>query len=73
MRGLTPNILAHMGMPYQTVYKQYHGFREVTPEYAMRYESMAGIPKREIRPDIWTDENLSEAIAEDNENVAQGV
>ena len=52
-RGLSPNDIAHMGIPYQTIYKQYHGDREVTADYALKIEYVSGIPKEEIRPDIW--------------------
>lgn len=52
-RGLTP-FEAHLrGVPYHNIYKQYHGERNVGPKAAILYEQILGIPKSELRPDLW--------------------
>lgn len=52
-RGLTPIEAHKSGMPYQSVYRQYRGQRKPSGEYAILYEKILGIPRSEIRPDLW--------------------
>lgn len=55
-RGLTPVEAHHLGMPYQSVYRQYRGQRKPSGEFAILYERILGIPRWEIRPDLWPPE-----------------
>ena len=52
-RGLTCALAARLGAPYQTIYKQYKGDRNVGVRSALLYESILGIPRSELRPDLW--------------------
>ena len=52
-RGITPIEAHRRGMPYQSVYRQYHGTRKPSGEYAIIYERVLGIPRSELRPDLW--------------------
>lgn len=52
-RGITPKEAHRRGMPYQSVYRQYHGARRPSGEYAIIYEQVLGIPRSELRPDLW--------------------
>ena len=52
-RGLTLAEAARRGGNYQTLWKQYRGERRVGPTAAMLYERLFGIPRSELRPDIW--------------------
>lgn len=60
--GLTPMEAHKRGMPYQSVYRQYHGQRKPSGEYALLYEKFLGIPRNEIRPDIWPPEPARESV-----------
>lgn len=40
-------------LPYTTLWQHYTGKRRVTAEQAMKYERILGIPRSELRPDIW--------------------
>lgn len=52
-RGMTPLEAHKLGVPYHNIVKQYHGIRRVTAECAVRYEAVLGIPRWELRPDLW--------------------
>ena len=52
-RCLTWALAARLGAPYQTIYKQYKGDRNVGVRSALLYESVLGIPRSELRPDLW--------------------
>ncbi len=52
-RGLTCIEAARLGAPYQTLYKQYRGDRNVGVQSALLYEQLLGIPRSELRPDLW--------------------
>ncbi len=41
------------GIPYSTVWCHYVGTRKPKAEYAIKYEEKLGIPRSEIRPDLW--------------------
>ncbi len=52
-RGLTCIEASKMGVPYHNIFKQYHGLRSVGPKSALLYERILGIPRSELRPDLW--------------------
>ena len=41
------------GILYQCIYQHARGFRKVSAEDAVKYENLLGIPRNEIRPDLW--------------------
>lgn len=52
------------GLDYSYAYKQYMGQRGLSARYAIVYERLFGIPRSELRPDLWPpDENKLEAPA----------
>lgn len=51
--GVTCADCARRGISYQTAYAHFRGRRKVKPEQALRYEKLMGIPRWELRPDIW--------------------
>lgn len=58
-RGLTPSEAAKTGLSLTTVQKHYYGSREVGPMYALKYERILGIPRSELRPDLWPPDGLT--------------
>lgn len=58
-RGLTYQDAAKMGVPYHNIFKQYHGIRSVGPKSAILYEKILGIPRSELRPDLWPPEEAT--------------
>ena len=52
-RGLTCLEAAKRGVPYHNIFKQYRGLRGVGPRSAILYERILGIPRSELRPDLW--------------------
>lgn len=42
-----------MGINYVHVWRHCTGRRRVTADYAMRYHKTLGIPRSELRPDLW--------------------
>ena len=52
-RGITIRAAARTGIPYCTVWQQCKGLRPVGPKTALRYEKLLGIPRSELRPDLW--------------------
>ena len=52
-RGLTCPEAARRGVPYHNIFKQYKGERGVGVKSALLYEAVLGIPRSELRPDIW--------------------
>ena len=44
-----------------TVFNHCHGARSVSPKFAILYEKKLGIPKSDLRPDIWPKEEPSHA------------
>ena len=52
--GLTPATAAkQFGLPYHALFKQCKGERTVGPRCAILYERVLGIPRWELRPDLW--------------------
>lgn len=52
-RGISIREAARMGIPYCTIWQQCKGLRTVGPKTALRYEQILGIPRWELRPDLW--------------------
>ena len=53
-RGLDVNSASKAsGIGYDTIWKHALGLREVSPAMALRYETLLGIPRHELRPDLW--------------------
>lgn len=63
MRGLkVGGICREYGIPYNTVYQHVYGKRRMTADAALRYEEKLGIPRSELRPDLWPPNNDHPAI-----------
>lgn len=60
-RGLTCPEAARRGVPYHNLIKQYKGTRGVGPKSAILYEKVLGIPRSELRPDLWPYEDTTNA------------
>lgn len=58
-RSLTPSGVAKAGLSLTTVQKHYYGSREVGPLYALKYERVLGIPRSELRPDLWPPDGIT--------------
>lgn len=41
------------GIPYITIHQHFSGARSVSAEMAVTYERLLGIPRSELRPDLW--------------------
>ena len=52
-RGWTLQDGAKRGVPYHNLQKQLNGTRGVGPRSAILYEEKLGIPRSELRPDLW--------------------
>ena len=52
-RGLSCKAVAKTGLRYQTVWLHFHGLRNIGVKSALRYEAVLGIPRSELRPDLW--------------------
>lgn len=53
VRGLSCREAAKAGLRYQTVWLHFHGLRNIGVKSALRYEAVLGIPRSELRPDLW--------------------
>lgn len=54
-RGLQRKNLRHLeGIPYSYAVKHYNGDCPVSAQYALLYEAQLGIPRYELRPDLWS-------------------
>lgn len=54
-RGLKKKDLCHKdGICYAHAVRQYEGERKISAAYAIKYEEIFGIPRSELRPDLWT-------------------
>ena len=58
-RGISYNEAVKKGVPYHNIYKQYNGLRGVGPRAALLYERLLGIPRSELRPDLWPPEGAA--------------
>lgn len=70
-RGLTCASAARLGAPYQTIYKQYNGDRNIGVRSVLLYERLLGIPRSELRPDLWPPATPSTPT--ENEEVNHGL
>lgn len=48
------------GIRYDTIWKHCQGMRGVSAKMAVRYEAKLGIPRSELRPDLWPPEPFPE-------------
>lgn len=55
-RGLSMSDAARKGIPLSTIAKHCNGERELGLKAVLRYESLLGIPRSELRPDLWPPE-----------------
>ena len=52
--GLTvADVVRMTRLPYMTVRQHALGDRHVSAESALRYERLLGVPRWELRPDLW--------------------
>lgn len=51
--GVTALSAYKAGMSYQTVWCHLRGTRKVSAQNALNYERLVGIPRWELRPDLW--------------------
>ena len=52
--GLTiPKAAREYGIPENTLRQHIKGQRNVSPEMAILYERVFGIPRENLRPDLW--------------------
>lgn len=67
-RGLKQrDLLRKKGICYAHAARQFNGERPVSAAYALKYEKIFGIPRFELRPDLWPapatkEENMVETI-----------
>lgn len=67
-RGLSVNQAFQMsGICYDIIWKHKRGKRGVSPEMAILYEKKLGIPRYELRPDLWPRSILKEWHEEDRD------
>lgn len=69
-RGMTCREAARLGVPYHNIFKQYNGLRGVGPQSALLYERILGIPRSELRPDLWPPATATPATPRGGEDVA---
>lgn len=62
-RGLTMKAAARLGIPYDTISSHFQGKRTIGVKAALRYEALLGIPRWELRPDLWEAPDSKEAGA----------
>ena len=68
--GLTAATASRLyKLPYHALFKQCKGQRTVGVRCAIRYEKVLGIPRWELRPDLW--DPPAEAQAEESGAEAQ--
>jgi plasmid maintenance system antidote protein VapI len=51
--GWTPMRAAETGISYNTIAKHIQGKRNIGVRAALKYEKLLGIPRWELRPDLW--------------------
>lgn len=51
--GVTRAECQRRGISYQTANAHWLGLRVVSAKAAIRYEKLMGIPRWELRPDLW--------------------
>ena len=55
-RGFSMSDAARKGIPLATIAKHCNGEREIGLKAVLRYENLLGIPRSELRPDLWPPE-----------------
>lgn len=53
-RGSLRRASLESGIPYITLVQHANNARRVSPAMAVRYEELLGIPRWELRPDLWS-------------------
>ncbi|WP_295641348.1 hypothetical protein [uncultured Mailhella sp.] len=53
-RGSLRRASRESGIPYITLVQHANNARRVSPAMAVRYEELLGIPRWELRPDLWS-------------------
>lgn len=51
--GFTGKAASRLGIPYETISKHFRGKRSIGVKSVLRYEALLGIPRWELRPDLW--------------------
>lgn len=69
-RGLSPADVAQKGALLTTVQKHFYGSRNVGPVSAILYEQLIGIPRSELRPDLWPPATATPATQRGGEDAA---
>ena len=69
-RGLTIKRAVEMGANYQTLWKHCRDERRVGPQSALLYERILGIPRSELRPDLWPPATATPATQRGGEDAA---
>ena len=52
-RSMTMTEASKKGIPLSTITKHCNGMRELGLKAVLRYETLLGIPRSELRPDLW--------------------
>lgn len=52
-RNIRLSEASKMGIAYGTIYSHYRGSRNLSADAAIAYEELLGIPRHELRPDLW--------------------
>ena len=52
-RGISMCEASRKGIPLTTIVKHCNGNRQIGVMATLRYEELLGIPRSELRPDIW--------------------
>lgn len=52
------------GVCYSTFRRHYRGLRTISAKDAIKYEKLLGIPRYELRPDLWSEPVNKEALVE---------
>lgn len=52
------------GIPHMTLRQHIKGTRSISAEQAIKYERLLGIPRSELRPDLWPPESSQNEAGE---------
>ena len=55
-RGISMCEASRKGIPLTTIVKHCNGNRQLGIKATLRYEALLGIPRSELRPDLWPEE-----------------
>ena len=71
-RNIQPvSLRAQKEIDYSTMLRHYKGLREISGRDAIKYEKLLGIPRSELRPDLWPPEIWNIPISTWQKFVAQ--